>query len=317
MKFFDLPYYISWFTWIKRRILCRPMEPKLINISLEPIKLSSIGILPTKAKKSRAKDYTSFLSKYFSTSTHTYVYPEIFEYYLDNSLVGVEICDKYGELVGTIFSWSCGSVQNTQAGLVTWFCVRPDMRKLGLGDSLLHALQVISHPQKIHFFRNDGWLKSPLPPLWTDYRVYRKRILRMTTAVHKVSLMSQRTKIYNSWKKNYPEGLILDDPKISPLVEVWEYKKTGVLLILQQTFENEHSTSKRWCEILYWVCDKSYLSSICIEAIIDALPYEWIEAPVSMPRLDYWTHGGQSSWSVHGLDPGSPVLRPILPLTFA
>ena len=317
MKFFELPYYISWFTWVKRRLICNAMEPKLIDIPLQAIKPSSIGTYPTKAKKTNAKEYTSFLLKYFSTSTQTYVYPEIFEGYLDNSLIGVEIRNTRGELIGTVFSWSCGLINKTQAGLVTWLCVRPDMRKLGLADSLLHALQTISHPQKIHFFRNDGWLKSPLPPLWTEYRVYRKRILRLTTAVQKVSLMSQRTKIYNSWKKDYPEGLILDDPKISPLVEVWEYKKTGTLLILQQTFENEHFTTNRWCEILYWVCDKSYASSICIEAIIDALPYDWIEAPVSMPRLDYWSSGGQSTWSVHGLDPGSPVLRPILPLSFA
>ena len=318
MKFFDLPHSISWFTWIKRRVWPYRKHQKLITINAQPLELSSLGTLPMTAKKEHAKEYSSFLLKYFTASTQTYVFPEVFELYLDKSLIGIEIRDSEGVLIGTVFSWSCGIVENTQAGLITWLCVRPDMRKKGLADTLLHAMQAISMPRTIHFFRNDGWLKSPLPPLWTDSRVYRKRMLRMTTAVQRVSLQSKRNTIYESWKKEYPDGLILDDPKIThPLIEIWEYKKTGPLLILQPTFECEQFTGRRWCEIIYWVCDKSYSSSMSVEAIIDALPYDWIEAPNNMPRLDDWYVGGQSSWCVHGLDPGSPVMRPVLPLLFA
>jgi hypothetical protein len=137
----------------------------------------------------------------------------------------------------------------------------------------------------------------------------------MTTAVHKVSLESKRQIIYESWKKTHPDGLIFDDPEYKhSLVEVWEYKLTGTLLILQSTFENELFTNSRWCEIIYWVSGTSYRDILCIEAIVDALPYDWIEAPSTLPNLGNWHSGGQSSWSVHGLDPGCPVLRPVLSL---
>jgi len=315
MNFFKEAPAISWQTWLQRRIWSTTIIPKPLSIIPKPIELSSIGTVPTSTKKENAKEYSLFLSRYFSTSVQTYIYPEIFIHYLENGLIGVELRDANNELVGTVFSWYCGILQNTQVGLISWLCVRPDMRKKGIADLLLHTIQTISYPRTIHFFRNDGWLKSPLPPLWTDTRIYRKRIHRMTTAVHKVPLENRRKIIYDSWKKEYPEGIILDDPRYTnPLVEVWEYKKNGTLLILQQTFENESYTNRKWCEILYWVCDNSYASLLSIEAIINALPYDWIEAPSDLPNLGNWSIGGQSSWCVHGLDPGNPVLRRVLSL---
>jgi hypothetical protein len=270
---------------------------------------------PTIVKKQNANEYTNFLAKYFTTNVQTYVYREVFESYLENGLIGVELRNKQGELIGTAFSMYIGLIKNRPVGLITWLCVRPDMRKKGVADSLLHSIQSFSYPRTIHLFRNDGWLKSPIPPIWTDSRIYRKRLRRMTTAVHKVSLEKKRNIIYTAWKKDHPEGLIIDDPTYkNPLVEVWEYKSTETLLILQQTFENELFTNRKWCEIIYWVSDNSYASILSIEAIIDALPYDWIEAPSTLPNLGNWKAGGQSSWSIHGLDPGSPVLRPVLSL---
>jgi hypothetical protein len=294
--------------------MSKPKEPTLIPIIPRPIKPFD-NILPALAKKTNANEYTSFLVKYFTTTIQTYVYPEIFESYLENGLVGVELRDKKDELIGIVFSWYIGLINNTPAGLITWLCVRPDMRKKGVADCLLHSIQNFSYPRTIHLFRNDGWLKSPIPPLWTDMRIYRKRLLRMTTAVHKVSLEKKRNIIYEAWKKDYPDGLIIDDPNYkTPLVEVWEYKSTGTLLILQQTFEGELFTNRKWCEVIYWVCNNTYAATLSIEAIIDALPYDWIEAPSTLPNLGNWTQGGQSSWSIHGLDPGSPVVRPVLSL---
>ena len=315
MKFFNEATAIMWPTWLQRRIWSSSQKPKPLSIKPIPIKVSPIGTLPLPTKKEYAKEYSSFISRYFSTNIQTYIYPAIFEKYLENGLIGVELRDKKGDIVGTVFSWYCGLLQNTQAGLITWLCVRPDMRKMGIADFLLHSIQTLTYPRTIHFFRNDGWLKSPLPPLWTGTRIYRKRLYRMTTAVQKVSLKIKRQEIHNAWKKEYPEGLILDDPTYTnPLVEVWEYKKTGALLIIQPTFENEPYTNKTWCEVVYWVCEMTYAGTLSIEAIIDALPYDCIEAPSTMPNLGNWSIGGQSSWCVHGLDPGSPVLRPVLSL---
>lgn len=315
MNFFKDPPAISWQTWLQRRIWSTPTKPKPFTIIPKPIELSPIGIAPTSTKKENAKEYSLFLSRYFSSNVQTYIYPEIFTHYLDNGLTGIELRDANNQLVGTVFSWYCGILQNVEVALITWLCVRPDMRKKGIADSLLHTIKTISYPRSVLFFRNDGWLKSPIPPLWTDTKIFRKRIHRMTTAVHKVPLEQKRQIIYESWKKQYPDGIILDDPKYSnSLVEVWEYKKNGTLLILQQTFENELYTNRKWCEILHWVCDNSYTSLLSIEAIINALPYDWIEAPSDLPNLGNWSIGGQSSWCVYGLDPGCPVLRRVLSL---
>jgi hypothetical protein len=313
MNFFSDPPALSWYTWLSRRLLSNPKAPTLISITPKEIR-PCMDCLPTLAKKTRANLYTNFLSKYFTINVQTYVYPEIFES-LGDDLIGAELCDKNGELIGVVFSMYVGIINNTPAGLINWLCVRPDMRKKGVTDCLLNSIQTFAYPRTIHLFRNDGWLKSPLPPLWTDTRIYRKRVLRMTTAVVKVPLEQKRSIIYEAWKKAHPMGLIFDDPsRKNSLVEVWEYKSNGTLLVLQQTFENTLSTNCRWCEIIFWSCNNSYAGTLSIEAIIDALPYDWIEAPSTLPNLGNWTSGGQSSWCIHGLDPGCPVLRPVLSL---
>jgi hypothetical protein len=315
MKFFDNSQSLSWSSWLKRRIWPSSNKPIPFSIVPTPIKISSLGLLASPATKNNAKEYTNFLTKYFSKNVQTYIDHRLFEAYLTNGLIGAELRDKKGDLIGTVFSWYCGILENTQVGLITWLCVRPDMRKKGLANYLLYTIQTLTYPRTIHFFRNDGWLKSPLPPLWTDIRMYRKRVHRMTTAIHKVSLESCRSKIYDSWKKTNPTGFILDDQtSTNSLIEVWEYKKSGVFLLIQPTFETEMLTNYTWCEVLYWICDTSYTASMCIEAIIDALPYDYIEASTKLPHIYDWSIGGQSSWCVHGLDPGNPVVRPVLSL---
>jgi ribosomal protein S18 acetylase RimI-like enzyme len=155
MKFFQNPPAISWFTWLQRRVWSVKENPSLFTVKPMPIMASSIETFPSPAKKTNAKEYSMFLLNNFSTKVQTAVYPEIFENYLDNGLIGVEIRDKSGSLVGTVFSWYCGTLENTQAGIITWLCVRPDMRKMGIADTLLHTIQKTSYPRTIHFFRND------------------------------------------------------------------------------------------------------------------------------------------------------------------
>jgi len=316
MKFFEKSPSISWETWFSRRLFSFAKVPKLITVNPRQIEKSYIGTYPKKATAACSSEYTRFLARYFSTTVQLQVPSEVFETYLDNGLVGVEVRNVEGVLIGTVFSWYTGIINDTQCGLITWLCVHPNHRKKGVADILLHTIQNLTYPRTIHFFRNDGWLKSPLPPLWTDTRIYRKKMDRNTSLVQKVSLESKRNIIIDSWNKKHPEGLILDDPKfLNPLTEVWEYKLNGTLLILQQTYETEPYTNRKWCEIIYWVSDYTdYELGLLIEIIIDSLPYDYIDAPQNMPHVKTWSLGGQTSWSVHGLDPGSPVIRPVLSL---
>ena len=309
MNFFKDPPAISWPTWLQRRLFSFPRQPKILPIKPIPLQKSYLGTKPSRTIKQNALIYSKFLNQYFSTTYPLQIPATIFEN-LD-SLVGAEIRTPTNQLVGVAFSFYLGKLENVEAGLITWLCVHPGHRKKGLADVLLHAIQTFTYPRTIHFFRNDGWLKSPLPPLWTETRIFRKRIYRPSNNVQRVSLESKRNLIIASWKKRYPEGLILDDPKYSNhLTEVWIYGST--IILLQPTFE------QRWCEVLYWVSDlPNYEMALNIEIILDALPYTHIDAPQQMPHALEWSVGGQSSWCAHGLDPGSPVLRPVLSLLTA
>jgi GNAT superfamily N-acetyltransferase len=274
------------------------------------IQTSYLGTKPSRAVKQNALSYSKFLAQYFSSTYPLQIPPKLFEN-LESTLTGAELRTSTNQLVGVAFSFYLGKIDDVEAGLITWLCVHPEHRKKGVADVLLHAVQTYTYPRTIHFFRNDGWLKSPLPPIWTETRIFRKQMYRPSKHVQRVSLESKRDLIKASWKKDYPDGLILDDPKhLNPLTEVWTYRST--VLLLQPTFE------QRWCEVLYWVSElPNYETALNIEIILDTLPYTHIDAPQQMPHTLEWSVGGQSTWCAHGLDPGSPVLRPILSLLTA
>jgi hypothetical protein len=128
--------------------------------------------------------------------------------------------------------------------------------------------------------------------------------------IHRISIQSCISDIEASWKQRNPNGFFLYDKSVKSLVEIWG--NSSVRICIQPTFEI--TGGLRSCEVLCWTTQKNeYETSICIEAILDSLPYDIFEAPNEMPHMDsIWELGGQSSWSLYGLDPGKSVIRPII-----
>lgn len=302
-RFFDNPPALSWTSWLKRYVW--PEEMKIIS-SIPQLAKTSLHVSKTDPAKSQ--EYSDFLKQFFTkTSQEKLCLPS----QVLKSLVGVEVREpKTNILIGVVFSAYMGTLLNTQVGLVPWLCVHPEWRKKGIADILLHAI-VFYAQRPIHFFRNDGWLKSPLPPLWNEHRIQRKRNPnRSQIQLQWVPLSQSIDRIKSAWMKENPTGLFFYEPNRNPLVEVWSYQST--LLVIQPTFE--HTNNKSIAEIIFWVSSaQPYETTLHIEAMIDSLSYDILEAPQSLPHLDGWQYAGQSSWSVYGLDPGIPT-RPVLSL---
>ena len=306
-RFFDMPPALSWTTWLKRHIW-PSQEMKLIPN--KPI-LQKTSLKLSKTDPRNAQEYSTFLQYYFTQTPKGKLRlpPQL---YKNLETIGAEVRDPTtNALIGIVFSIYMGMVLNTPVGLITWLCVHPDWRKKGIADLLLHAIDFYAE-RPIHFFRNDGWLKSPLPPLWNEHRISRKRNhFRPSVPLLRSPLALYIDQIKSAWLKANPTGIFLYEPNKLSLVEVWKYQST--LLILQPTFEEINQ--KRIAEILFWVdSSQLYKTTLVIETMIDSLPYDILEAPSIMPHLDSgWDYAGQSSWSVYGLDPGLPT-RPILSL---
>ena len=99
-------------------------------------------------------------------------------------------------------------------------------------------------------------------------------------------------------------------------------KGSYCIVVVQPTFEcQRHATKEHWCEVVSWLfvgtIKNTYEQAMYIETVLDATPYTWFDASTTMPHLESrWAVSGSSSWSSFGLDPGAPVLRPILSLCF-
>jgi GNAT superfamily N-acetyltransferase len=303
---------------------------KLAN---EPLQKSSAGTWPQKASAEKVAEYSRFLQLYFypSGSTAELKIPtQVLEKGIhDGSMIGVEIRDTNGILIGLVFDLYAGKYGGQQMGLVTWMCVLPKWRQKGIGTDLLFALYYYSRPRSIHWWRNDGFIRSPLPPFWYEGKIFRKRQIQRTTIagkqlqVYKSSLSNWKSRIVEQWKLKNQFGFILDDSAYSStLMEVWEAQISLTLfagILIQPTFEKNRNTDEYWCEIVAWAWSRppanEYEQAQCLEKMLDHLPYTWVEAPIIMPHFEQdWKFGANSSWSCISLDYGSPVMRPVLSL---
>ncbi len=215
-------------------------------------------------------------------------------------------------------------------GLTTWMCVHPMIRRSGLGSCLLFSLyDETKHSRKAHWWRNDGWLKSSIPPLYFQSKLQRKKQLYRTNTVSKSLQVSKaplslwKTHCIQQWRTENPTGFVLDGKEW--LVEAFESNVSSTVklaVICCPTFERDKTTHATRCELLAWCWSNppktSYEQAHFLESMIDQLPYDWIEAPTTLPHLDTgWTPIASVVWSVINFDSGLPAMRPLLPLCSA
>jgi hypothetical protein len=337
-SFFANAPVLSWTQWLLRQIgffqLANPsILSSILSTKLEDLPASPTGIQPRKVSWKYAAEYTAFLATHFypaSSQIQLCIPATLLETWLKNGHVhGIEIRSKdLKTLVGLVFSTYAGLFQTQQVGCITWLCVHPSWRRTGMTNCLLRWIYTIgSHVSRnLYLFRNDGWLKSIVPPIWSEQRICRKkrRISIQQKDIVRVPYIKWRSQILNTWTRNNPNGLLFDDTAFDQrLIEVWEQqvaKDRYTILIVQPTFEVQRTTQEHWCEILAWIDSSSsnqteYEQAFYIEHLLDGLPYTWFESPSKMPHLDLgWKSGGISNWCAFGIDPGIPVLRPILSL---
>ena len=255
----------------------------------------------------------------------------------NQAIVGVELRDVDHRLVGIVSSHYAGSyLTHTNHGIITWLCVSPQWRNKGVTNYLLRAMYTHALPRRIHWWRNDGWIKSPVPPIFTQTRMTRKQqrlrcILnqgqqQVYGGVQRVPFAKYAKQFVSTWQGSAGQGLVLDDDAFQTrYIEAWERRISSqkvCVVFVYPTFEVKRGTNEQWCEVVGHLTigfpQEGYEAAQNVEAILDRIPYTWIEAPIELPHLEQgWKSGGQCSWFVLGLDPGTPVSRPILSLCAA
>lgn len=342
--FFQQVPSVGWLTMLWRAIDSSPKPPSLLlaDHTFPQQPSSPTGRPPAKATPAFAQEYSTFLSNWFTEPTHPVtlaIPPALFQQTLGTSLQGIELRTTQNALVGLVFCWKAGELCGKPTGLITWLCVHPTWRKRGVTNILLRAMWRQVHPCPSFWFRNDGWLKSSLPPIHTETRIVRKCRGQQGYSLKKVQVQHHLPALKTYWLSQHPEGLVLDSTNTPPLLEAWQLihqQKPMITLFLQPTFEVQRpteavksvevqvfqrQTQEPWCEVIAWLPHTElppFSEQMYIEAICDGLPYTWIDAPSTMPHIDsLWIQGGRSTWSAVGFDPGTPFQRPILSLQAA
>jgi hypothetical protein len=330
-RFFDAAPIVPWSTWLRRQVLSSANDvSKVLPSSYTEIPMSPTGVPYESILSAHIPEYCAFLNSYFYPKEANMVL-QIPEDHIRNEmqaevLLGVEVRTDTYELVGIVFCRRMGKLNTEQAGLITWFCVHPDWRKRGLADYLLFAIVNKCLPMRVLIFRNDGLPRSIAPPIWTEGRI--TRTLPGTRSLHisRVSHEELAPKCIEYWKKKNPTGLILDSSEILSTLE-WYSHKTKVMgteyryaVLVANLYEFRGTETS--CEILSWFPvgpeAPDTIERFILDQIVTLLPYNRIEAPASMPRLEHlWSPCSQASWYIYGYDVGTPVTRPILSLAVA
>lgn len=307
------------------------MEPSRIpsQILTQPIP-SPTGTPVQRIQPSECKEVSQFLQTHFtdqSSPVTLIVPPELLVKQVQSGdWKGFALRTYKGALVGVVWCLYAGEWKGQHAGLITWLCVEPSWRKRGVVNCLLRTVAKETLPWYIHLWRTDGWLQSPVPPVYTQTKLVRRSIPQRTS-VQKGRRQDNSIRLHTgpwppflvqSWKRAHPSGLCLEGPTERSTFMVWirTIGTAQTVLVLQPTYEVDKRTGGAWCEVVWWTTTHSQQSSLelamNLEAILDQTPFEWFEAPDTFPHLDgAWRQVGQTSWSLFGLDPGIPVQRPM------
>jgi hypothetical protein len=335
--FFQEAPSIGWLEWLKRQLYSpEKIQPNEIQSDFTGNPLPTVqGLSPNPAIPAKTQEYSFFLQTFFypeSINIQLVIPPHFLADKLQSKeIIGIEMRDSSKRLIGCVFDIYAGEFNNTPSGLVTWLCVLPQWRKHGVASAMLLALYTLSLPRKVHWWRNDGWMRSPIPPIWNERRILRKKQIRKTNlegkrqiSLVKVSPSKWHDTCVSQWKTQNPDGMVLLPIKNQPrgLLEVFEAQLTAkysAAIFVQPTFEIDKITNETYCEIVAWAWNPIppplYEQAHFLESMLEQLPYDWIEAPSIMPHLEIaWQNTSQVCWSSICLDPGTPVMRPVLSL---
>lgn len=338
--FFAAAPTISWLTWATRRFnpfTQLPQAPTQIPATYlqERVPLpANTTVTVTLPNPAAMQQICQFLRTHFynpQQNLQVDLPPQLLQQQIQSGAwICVEARTSKQELVGCAMALRAGHTNDLPTALIHWLCIHPSFRKRGLTNTLLRTLYYVAQPVTVFFWRNDGWLQSPVPPIWTDQRMVRgKNGWRVMSRLHtqqqpnikKVPWATYAEQIKQSWRAGNSTGFILDDqtPQGNRTTEVYEYTVSNTLkivLLVQPTFERR--AGKSWAEVITWAAIGSscseYAAAQSIETILDHLPYDNFEASTTLPHIEErWQKAQTTTWSLIGLDPGVPVMRPVLP----
>lgn len=251
------------------------------------------------AKPGNPEQVAPFLKTNFKSNTRSpeYVYEKMPEEIL------IQAVDISGtDLLGTIRARPAGSFEYMPITLIDCFCVRPDMRRKGLGTFLLSSIKQAcanNHIYNAIFLKEGTPILAPgILPVYSSYYVYRN-ISGLDKSVQ-VSYMSnsQAYKLISTYTMLRPDTfLILNKETENQKWLMYRHSGIWVLALVQNSFQTISGQKIAW--ITGWIesplVDENArsLASESITSSITRLGYDWV-------WLDYKWIGKSSKFMIDG-----------------
>jgi hypothetical protein len=276
----------------------------------------------------KSATYATFLEKNFysagSVPVTLRIPDHVIKYYLENnSWIGVELVSSASqELIAIVISKGAGYIGKNPCGIVDYLCVAQRYRRLGMANTLLRALYVISMESEgraAQFFKKEGGFNI-LPYIALDTYIGRKTnggYTPSSVSVHKLQ-NSDWAKYVNILRHEHglDNTIILANhtPTVESELFVISYRENHV--IYRPTWEYGPGEQKGRAIIVAWY--SSYETIIenvhdndegrTYDTIVDCIPCDYVYAPSNVPRSsakEWRTEGSIGTYAFH-VDPGTP-----------
>lgn len=244
------------------------------------------------ASKANPDLVAPFLKTYFNSNTRctkTYTPDDkiqiVYNYEKLPEEILLQIPDASGTIAATIRARPAGLFEYMPITIIDCFCVRPDMRRKGLGTSLLVSIKKECEKSGLY---NGIFLKEGSPinafgvlPIYSSYYVYRN--ISGLDKSKSVTYMTphQAYALINSYFMLRPDTfLIINKSTDNQRWLIYRKEKIWVLVLIQNSYQTISGKKIAW--ITGWIEsplvneDTRILASEEITASIAKLGYDWV-----------------------------------------
>ena len=274
-----------------------------------------------------ASDIEELLKKHFSVYSRcriTLSKERIRQGFQQDNWIGVGVFTKDRQLIGSCISKPLGRMKFThetisQGGIVDYFCVHTDYRKLGIASVLLDELVHLTAKKErfVHLFLKEGFPILSLPPLYTGrYLVRHKQQSLLESAKEYIGTLGIGL---HSYIHEYSHAEYLPLTKfvanlplqLSGDSELFVFNYKGHVVFMCMT-DLHHRTAPEGYKVgeLAWILPQTAevplsIQRLAVETCVDTSKFDIVLMDSKIPHeSNLWEKDSTFSWYIFNYNPG-------------
>lgn len=274
-----------------------------------------------------ATDIETFLKKHFSVYSScriTLSKERIRQGFQQDKWIGVGVFTSDRQMIGCCISKPLGRMKFPhetlpEGGLIDYFCVHADYRKLGIASYMLEELVYLTAKQKrvVHIFLKEGFPILSLPPIYTGrYLVRKKKVCLLEDPKNYLGSLGiglhSNIQEYSHAEYFPLAKFVANLPwQLSGDSELFAFNYKGHVVFLCMT-DLHHRTAPEGLKVgeLAWILPQTAevplpIQRLAVETCVDSCKFDIVLMDTNIPHQSKdWQKDSSFSWYIFNYNPG-------------